>query len=180
MSRAVEEIIQGVDQLMKKAVDELAFAAVRILQEKGLFVTTVESCTGGGIANAITNVVGSSEVMKQAFITYSTAAKLQLGVPLHTIQRNSVYSIETAMAMVTAGLQKAVRADISVGVTGSLTRVDQVNEGSELGGVFLAIGNKTTTFADSLRVPLGLSRADAKDFIIKAALARMIIMARSM
>ena len=53
-------------------------AVVELLKERGLTVTTVESCTGGALSARIVDVPGASEVLKQGFITYSNKAKRKL------------------------------------------------------------------------------------------------------
>jgi len=137
-----------------KELLKLAAQVVQALREKDLFIATVESCTGGGLAYFITNISGASEVMKESFVTYSNEAKLKLGVSVEVIDRYSVYSIETAEAMAEAGIRAAVRADIGVGITGSISRVDPANPNSQPGVVYIAVkfGEKTIsrkfTFAD--------------------------------
>lgn len=69
----------------------LASQVVNKLRQDGLFITTVESCTGGGLANAITNISGASEVIKGAFVTYSNEQKIALGVPQEIIDKYTVY-----------------------------------------------------------------------------------------
>jgi PncC family amidohydrolase len=124
---------------------ELEFLAIKIvekLQAKGLYLTTVESCTGGGIANTITNVVGASEVIAQAFVTYSNEAKIALGVPARIIDEHTVYSKETAAAMAWIAIAEAVKADLVIAVTGSLSRVDPANaESSQPGVIYIAVAS---------------------------------------
>ena len=62
-------------------------------------VSTMESCTGGGVANAITNVEGASEVLKYSAVTYSNEFKIKMGVSGDIIDKYSVYSMETAEEM---------------------------------------------------------------------------------
>lgn len=89
--------------------------------------------------NAITDTPGASEVLCDAFVTYSNAAKIKLGVPAETIDRYTVYSPEVAVAMARAGLAESVKADIAVGITGTLTRLDPANSGSQVGELFIGI-----------------------------------------
>ena len=56
----------------------------------------MESCTGGGMANAITNIAGSSDVLKFSAVTYSNEFKIKMGVNKSTIDKFSVYSMEVA------------------------------------------------------------------------------------
>jgi PncC family amidohydrolase len=113
---------------------------VKVLKENGRIITFVESCTGGGLANAITNIQGSSEVLKDSFVTYSNEAKVALGVPQDVIDLHSVYSQACATEMALAGLEKSVGANIAVGITGSFNRVDTYNpEHSHPGETHLAV-----------------------------------------
>lgn len=72
---------------------------VKILTEQNKTVSTMESCTGGALANAITNIPGASEILKFSAVTYSNEFKIKMGVPKDIIDTYSVYSIETAIEM---------------------------------------------------------------------------------
>ena len=72
---------------------------VNRLKEKGLYIATMESCTGGGVANAITNIPGASEILKFSAVTYSNEYKINMGVSSDTIDKYSVYSMEVAKEM---------------------------------------------------------------------------------
>lgn len=109
------------------------------LIEKGLSVTTMESATSGQLASLITDTEGASAVMKGAFVTYSNEAKILQGVPAEIIDRHSVYSRETARAMAEA-CRAAYRADIGIGVTGTMGNVDPANAAASVPGcVYFAI-----------------------------------------
>ena len=72
---------------------------VLLLKKKNKTISTMESCTGGGVANAITNIEGASEVLKYSAVTYSNEFKIKMGVSSEVIDKYSVYSMETAMEM---------------------------------------------------------------------------------
>ena len=111
----------------------------RLLIKRQLTITTMESATAGQIASLITDTEGSSEVLKGAFITYSNEAKVMQGVPAEILDRYTVYSKETAAAMAQA-CARAYRADIGIGVTGTMGNVDPANpEASVPGQVYYAI-----------------------------------------
>ena len=81
-------------------------------------VATAESCTGGGVAEAITRIAGSSEWFDRGFVTYSDEAKRQLlDVPADTIAAHGAVSEETARDMAAGALGHSA-ADVSVAVTG--------------------------------------------------------------
>ena len=111
---------------------------ISALRERGLHITTVESCTGGGLVNTLTNISGASKVLRESFVTYSNVAKIRLGVPAEVIDRFTVYSEETAVAMAEAGCY-AGNAEIGVGITGSISRVDPANPNSQPGTVYIAV-----------------------------------------
>lgn len=120
----------------------------KLLIEKGMTITTMESCTGGQIASLITDTEGSSSVIKGAFVTYCNEAKIMQGVPAEIINRYSVYSEETAVAMAKA-CQNKYKSDIGIGVTGTMGNVDSANPGSSTPGrVYFAIsyGEEVASF----------------------------------
>lgn len=100
---------------------ELRNAAERVLdlcRAEGLRVATAESCTGGLVAAALTEIAGSSDVVECGFVVYSNAAKeTMLDVPASTLRRHGAVSAETAIAMAHGALKHS-RADISVAITG--------------------------------------------------------------
>lgn len=100
------------------AVIKLAEAVIGGCRAAGLKVATVESCTGGLIAGALTGIAGSSDVLERGFVTYSNEAKCELvGVPATLIDAHGAVSAEVARAMAEGGLAQSY-ADIAVSVTG--------------------------------------------------------------
>jgi nicotinamide-nucleotide amidase len=100
---------------------DLRAAAKRLLdlcRRRGLHVATAESCTGGLVAAALTEIAGSSDVVECGFVTYSNAAKeAMLGVPPATLRRHGAVSAETAAAMAAGALGRS-QADLAVAITG--------------------------------------------------------------
>lgn len=91
---------------------------VKELDRRNLTITTVESCTGGMIAAALTDVPGSSEVFKRGFVTYCDEAKHEMvGVRAETLEKYTAVSAQTAAEMAEGGA-KAAKADCCVSVTG--------------------------------------------------------------
>ncbi len=89
-----------------------------IARAKGVMVATAESCTGGMVAAAITDVAGSSNVFDRGFVTYSNAAKTDLlGVPATLIAAHGAVSEEVARAMAEGALLRS-QAAIAVATTG--------------------------------------------------------------
>ena len=90
----------------------------QICLEHGLTVTTAESCTGGLIAAALTQIPGASDVFLGGYVTYSNAAKARdLSVPERLIAAHGAVSAEVAMAMA-EGAVDVSGADIGIAVTG--------------------------------------------------------------
>src|SRR3954452_11008422 len=84
----------------------------------GLMLATAESCTGGLIAGALTEIAGSSSVVERGFVTYSNEAKTELlSVPAELIGRLGAVSAEVAKAMAVGAVGHS-RADVAVAVTG--------------------------------------------------------------
>lgn len=85
---------------------------------KGLMITTAESCTGGLVAAALTEIAGSSDVFERGFVTYSNAAKgAMLGVAQATLDAHGAVSQQVAAQMAQGALSQS-RADIAVSITG--------------------------------------------------------------
>ena len=84
----------------------------------GIVIATAESCTGGMISAAITDVTGSSRVLDRGFVTYSNAAKMDmLGVSADTLDTHGAVSEQVAAEMA-AGALKCSNATLTVSVTG--------------------------------------------------------------
>lgn len=96
------------------------------LTELGKTISTMESCTGGGVADAITSIEGASEVLKFSAVTYSNEYKIKMGVDSKVIDKYSVYSIETAREM-SKNISEFANSNYGVGITGKLNRVDKNN-----------------------------------------------------
>lgn len=97
---------------------DLATRVGRALQEKGLLLATAESCTGGGVGQAITEIAGSSEWFDCGFITYSNASKTELlDVPAALIVQFGAVSEEVAGAMA-EGARANSNAHVSISTTG--------------------------------------------------------------
>lgn len=120
--------IENMNKLTENVIQKL-----KILKYK---VATMESCTAGMVATTLTNVSGSSEVLKESFVTYSNEAKIRQGVPASVIQEYGVYSRQTAQSMAEALL---LRNDIGIGVTGTLGNIDPANTDSTIGDVYFCI-----------------------------------------
>jgi nicotinamide-nucleotide amidase len=96
----------------------LAADLIAAANGKGLKIATAESCTGGLIVGALTEIAGSSAVVDRGFVTYSNEAKIEmLGVAAHLIDEVGAVSAEVAIAMAEGAIAGS-EADIAVAVTG--------------------------------------------------------------
>ena len=107
-----------------------------LLSEKGLSLATMESCTGGLLANLITDVPGSSAYFKGGMVAYTDEAKISHGVDPALIARHGSVSPEVAEAMAEAARAR-LGADIGVGITG-VAGPEEV-EGKPIGSAHIAI-----------------------------------------
>jgi nicotinamide-nucleotide amidase len=97
---------------------ELAIRLGELLLQARMKLVSAESCTGGGLAHAVTAVAGSSRWFERGFVTYSNDAKRELlGVSAATLQDYGAVSEQTAVAMAVGALHQS-HADISVAITG--------------------------------------------------------------
>ena len=144
---------------MKKIVD--------ILIARKETIATMESCTGGGVANAITNIPGASEIIKFSAVTYSNEYKIKMGVNPSVIDKYSVYSIETAEEMA-KNISKFANSDFGIGITGKLNNPDPKNPSGEDDKVFICIYDKgTDTFYKyDIRANKTKTRKENKEIII--------------
>lgn len=96
----------------------LANTLLRLAIDAGVTVTTAESCTGGMVAAAITDVAGSSAMFERGFVTYSNAAKVEmLGVSHETLEEHGAVSEEVAREMAQGAL-RAAKAAVAVSISG--------------------------------------------------------------
>ncbi len=98
--------------------EEKAVAVLEACRKAGIMIATAESCTGGLIAGALTDIAGSSDVVDRGFVTYSNEAKAEMiGVPMELINRFGAVSKEVALSMAEGALSHS-RASVTVAVTG--------------------------------------------------------------
>ncbi|UWF59899.1 CinA family protein [Brucella sp. 2716] len=95
-----------------------AIAVLDACRKAGIMIATAESCTGGLIAAALTDIAGSSDVVDRGFVTYSNEAKNEmLAIPMELIAHLGAVSREVAIAMAEGALAHS-RAGVSIAVTG--------------------------------------------------------------
>ncbi len=124
----------------------LATRAVALLREKGLTVATAESCTGGLIAAAITDVAGASRVFGTGVVSYSCDCKRKLlGVSPDTLEAEGAVCAATA-AQMAEGVRRVGDADFGVSVTGEAGPIAAENH--PVGTVFIALADADGTITE--------------------------------
>jgi len=125
---------------MRNSDADLKHLAARVgrrLFDTGRDVATAESCTGGWIAKALTDVAGSSQWFIEGFVTYSNESKMRrLGVPWAVLNKSGAVSEAAARAMATGALKRA-KARVAVAVTG-IAGPGGAAPGKPVGTVWLA------------------------------------------
>ena len=131
-------------------------------------ISTMESCTGGFIANSITNVEGSSDVFMFGAVTYSNEYKIKLGVDKNLIDKYSVYSMEVADSM-SKTISNYTNSNYGIGVTGKLNRIDKNNLNGEDNVVYVSIYDKLNdTFYNDTVTVLYSDRCKNKEMVLNS------------
>lgn len=114
---------------------------IELLTKRKETISTMESCIGGGIANAITNIEGASEVFQFSAVTYANEYKIKMGVSKDIIDKYTVYSQEVANEM-SKKISEYTNSDYGIGVTGKLNRIDRFNPFGPDNIVYISIYTK--------------------------------------
>lgn len=151
----------------------IAGRLVAQLRSSGLRLSTVESCTGGLVAGAITSVAGSSDVFDRGFVTYSNEAKTELvGVDAGLIARVGAVSPEVAIAMAEGGLRQS-GADVAVAVTG-IAGPGGATPGKPVGLVHFAVARHGGQTVHLVRTYGDIGRARVRHAAVADALGLVI------
>ena len=145
----------------------------RLAKEKKT-IATMESCTGGGVVNAITSIEGASEVISFSAVTYSNNAKMLMGVSSEVIDEFSVYSRECADEM-SRNVAFFANSDFGVGVTGKLNRVDINNLHGSDNKVFISIYDKDLDKFYNYDIEVNKqSRKENKEVVINLIIEKLL------
>ena len=124
--------------------EDLETVIVRLLTERKATLALAESCTGGGIANRVTNVPGASAVLLAGLVTYSNAAKQKfLGVRAETLEQHGAVSKPVAREMA-EGARRETQADYALSVTG-IAGPSGGTPGKPVGTVFIGLAGPSGT-----------------------------------
>jgi nicotinamide-nucleotide amidase len=130
-----------------EADEEIEDILVRVLTERGKTLALAESCTGGLVANRITNVPGASAVLLAGLVTYSNAAKEKfLGVKSATLAAHGAVSAEVAREMA-EGAREKCGADFALSLTG-IAGPSGGSEAKPVGTVFIALAGPFDTIVE--------------------------------
>ena len=148
--------------------EDLATRVLAAARSRGWHIATAESCTGGMVGAALTDIAGSSDVFDRGYVTYSNAAKTEMiGVPAALIVAHGAVSEPVARAMA-EGARAASGADLAVAVTG--VAGPGASETKPEGMVWFAVATAAGTLAERRDFgPLG--RARVRHESTRAALA---------
>jgi nicotinamide-nucleotide amidase len=171
-----ENKIQDVETKLRDKIDKFIYAAGEteledtigtLLKERSLRIALAESCTGGLIADRMTNISGSSDYFERGIITYSNKSKIEeLGVPSDIIGTHGAVSREVAEAMA-RGIRTTSGTDIGISTTGIAGPTGDSPE-KPIGLVWIGYSDKDETFA--LQFNFGGKRRIIKERAAQAAL----------
>ena len=153
-------------------MDVLAAQVGGLLKSYGLMLTTAESCTGGGVAQAITDVAGCSAWFERGFVTYSNLSKQQmLGVREATLQQHGAVSEMTVREMVAGALEYSA-AQVALAVSG-VAGPDGGSADKPVGTVWFAWGLKNGE-TRAQRYQIAGNRAEVREQAVSIALQGVV------
>ena len=142
---------------------------VSLLTEQNKTISTMESCTGGALVNAITNVEGASNIIKFSAVTYSNEFKIKMGVDSNVIDEYTVYSLETAKEM-SKKISDFTSSNYGVGITGQINAIDPNNKTMENDKIYISIYDKDNDkYYNEIITASNCTREENKKIIIKKA-----------
>lgn len=151
-------------------LDELAPRVIEIFREKGLSLALAESCTGGMIAETITNVAGASDIFYGSAVTYVNSAKEHiLGVARETLEKHGAVSSECAEEMA-CGARSVYGADVAMSVTG-IAGPGGGSEAKPVGTVWFGLATKDG--AETFRRRFDGDRAAVRRQTVEEVLRRL-------
>ncbi len=170
--KLLEELAGQLEEVLGEYIfstrgEPLEEAVGELLKLKGYTLATAESCTGGLLAAALTNVPGSSRYFLQGVVAYSNEAKVNLlGVPSKLLQEHGAVSPEVAEAMA-IGIRRRARSTIGVGITG-IAGPDGGSETKPVGLVYIGLADEVQSFSRKFLFPG--DRQLIRNLSVKAAL----------
>ena len=146
---------------------------IEILTKRKETISTMESCTGGMVANEITNIPGASEVFQLGIVSYSNHMKEKYGIDSKIIDQYTVYSMQVAKEMARLATVNG-ESDYGVGITGTLNRQDPNNPTDKMNMVYFAIYDKEEdTYIEQTMSVSSFDRVENKKMIMKLLVMRL-------
>lgn len=146
---------------------------IEILTKRKETISTMESCTGGMVANEITNIPGASEVFQLGIVSYSNHMKEKYGMDSKIIDQYTVYSMEVAKEMARLATVNG-ESDYGVGITGTLNRQDPNNPTDKMNMVYFAIyDQKEDTYIEQTMSVSSFDRVENKKMIMRLLVMRL-------
>ena len=146
---------------------------VEELIKRNKTISTMESCTGGHIVDAITNIEGSSAILKFSAVTYSNEYKIKMGVSKDIIDTYTVYSMETANEM-SKTISIFTNSNYGIGITGQINNVDPANIVDNSNKIYISVYDKDNDkFYNKEITALDSNRKTNKDYILDTVVSIM-------
>lgn len=146
---------------------------IEILTKRKETISTMESCTGGMVANEITNIPGASEVFQLGIVSYSNHMKEKYGMDSKIIDQYTVYSMEVAKEMARLATVNG-ESDYGVGITGTLNRQDPNNPTDKMNMVYFAIyDKKEDRYIEQTMSVSSFDRVENKKMIMRLLVMRL-------
>ena len=153
--------------IFSREEESLEEVVARLLKERGLTISLAESCTGGGLANVLTNVSGASSYFERGIVSYSNAAKVEiLKVLEDTISEHGAVSLEVARQMA-EGVKSISGTDLGISITGIMGPTGATTD-KPVGLVYIGLCDEMVCTAKEFR--FGDDRIINKERTIQAAL----------
>lgn len=158
---------------MEASQNRLAARLVRVFTEKGMTLSTAESCTGGLIAKLVTDVPGSSAVLSGACVSYTNDVKMRvLGVSRSIIESETEVSAACAMAMA-EGARRLFKTDVAVSTTGYAGPTGGTAR-DPVGTVYIGLATPRGTSCVRFSAPQGSSRDEVRTLAANRALEEIL------
>lgn len=146
---------------------------VNILKNNNKTISTMESCTGGYIVNEITNIPGSSEILKFSAVTYSNEYKIKMGVSKEIIDKYTVYSKEVSKEMAKT-ISDFTNSNYGIGITGKLGKKDINNLSGNDNQVFVTIYNKDNDTYNTFDIFVEGNRKQCKKQVLDLIINKLL------
>lgn len=146
---------------------------VELLIQRKETISTMESCTGGMVANEITNIPGASEIFQLGIVSYSNHMKEKYGMDPSIIEKYTVYSMEVAREMARLATVNG-ESDYGVGITGTLNRQDPNNPTDKMNMVYFAIyDKKEDQYLEQTLSVSSLDRVENKGLVMRLIVMKL-------